>query len=161
MTELLCSDSDGCGDFEGAAPRGMLLMNCWHYYFRGVTAFLAGACSKGACADRRRALLWALVALLALQTAAVPAAGLASWLPAAQRESEGESTSPEESSKETISSTPVFAASARARRAQAHRLARLENIPQLGCHRRNAADFSPGRPSELTGRNGRGCTLRC
>jgi hypothetical protein len=128
----------------------------WRHYCRAVTA-----CVTGDCVSRRAPLVWLLVALLSLQTVAVPAAGLMSWLPLAQRESEGESPSPEESSKETISGTPVCSASARARRAQADRLSRLESLPKLGIGSSDATTYGLGQPSELTRRNGRGCTLRC
>jgi hypothetical protein len=101
------------------------------------------------------------VALLVLQTAALPPAAIAAWLPQLQRESEGESSAPEESAKATDPHALVAAVSARARRARADRMARLEHFQTRLEAALQAAQVRPTRSAEQTGRNGRGCALRC
>lgn len=107
-------------------------------------------------------MAWALVAAVTLQAALLPRNALKPWLPQTQRESEGESNTPEESSRETVPSAVVNSESGRARRAEADRLARLERLPIVSsqgsgvvrkCHALVRA--------EQAARNGVGCPLRC
>jgi hypothetical protein len=124
------------------------------HLLHALTACLSGICGIVA------APLPAFVLLLASQTALLPAAALSTWLPTTQRETEGESSAPEQSSKATDPHTLVASPSARARRVRADRLARLaDHLLQIQrC--RALADF--GRQSaEFSRRNGRGCALRC
>jgi hypothetical protein len=121
---------------------------------RALTAIVAKACAR--CTKLAGAVV---VGLLVLQTAALPSPAIAAWLPAAQRESEGEA--PEESSKATDPEALVSTSSARARRAQADRLARLDHPVTRIDRARTVAQFRPAESAEFSGRNGQGCALRC
>ena len=119
---------------------------------RTASAFLARVCAI--CPSL-------LAALLALQTAALPLCAIAAWLPQSQRESESESSAPEESSKATDPHALVTAASARARRARADRMARLEHFQTRMEAALQVAQVRPTHSAEQAGRNGSGCALRC
>jgi len=103
-----------------------------------------------------------LVLVISLQTTLLPAAALQSWLPLAQRDSEGESPAPEEATKETVPSAFVSADVARARRAAADRLAKCDHVPT--CMSESVGSmriFHAPLPAEQAGRNGSGGPLRC
>jgi hypothetical protein len=102
-----------------------------------------------------------VVVLLALQTLVLPPAALNAWLPQSQRETEGESPPSEETSKATDPHALVASASARARRVQADRLARLEYHQAHVVQAQIVARYRPAICGEQAGRNGGGCLLRC
>jgi hypothetical protein len=119
-----------------------------------LTAWLSSIC--GAIA----APVPAVVLVLALQTTLLPAVAISAWLPTSQRESEGESSAPEQSSKATDPYALVTAPSARARRVQADRLSRrADQVSRI--QRRRALAGCGVQSAEFAGRNGQGCALRC
>jgi len=113
------------------------------------------SCSSDSCG-----ILLAVV--LVFQTMCVPGARLDSWLPQAQRESEGESSAPQESSKESVASTVVAAEHSRPRRVKGDRLAVCGHAP---IHQLQAGGLPRTLPVQRAGeharRNGTGCPLRC
>jgi hypothetical protein len=102
-----------------------------------------------------------LAAVLAIQTTAIPPAAIAALWPPSQRESESETPAPEATSKATNPYAIVSSTSARARRAQADRLMRLEHEQARATLAQRVHRFRPARAAEQEARNGRGCALRC
>jgi hypothetical protein len=114
------------------------------------------------CALATRAVAVLLVALIAGQSVLSAKVALRTWSPHPQRESEGETPTPEESSKEAVPSALASADAARARRAEADKHSRCQHIPArtlqgVGSRR----IFHAPIPADQAGRNGTGCPLRC
>jgi hypothetical protein len=102
----------------------------------------------------------AVALVLVLLTTLLPAAAISAWLPTSQRETDGESSAPEQSSKATDPNGPITAPSARARRVQADRLSRMaDHVARI--ERRCALADRAVQSAEFAGRNGQGCALRC
>lgn len=103
-----------------------------------------------------------LVALIAGQAAISSKSPLWPWMPQPQRQSEGETTAPEESSEEGTPSAFVSSTAVRSRRAAADEQVRFRQIctqSQMPASTRRI--FHGPFPAHLAGRNGTGCPLRC
>lgn len=114
------------------------------------------------CAPTTKAVAVLMAALLAGQSVQPAKIALRTLSPQQQRETESETPSPEEISKEAVPSAWANAQTARARRAAADRQNRCQHVPartlqSVGSRR----IFHAPIPSDQAGRNGLGGPLRC